>query len=115
MHSAACITSRARRLTKANGNTRTLQQDEDALEVFDEWYDSPGTAVVANGERSTRSERLITWADTMTNTVAIQRSELRRTRMDLFQAEEEAREASSNQEMTAASLAEANEVRHAPT
>ena len=66
-------------------------QDEDNIEVFDEWVDAPGLSVVSNGQSSTRSERLMTWAESMASTVALQRAELRRTRMDLFQAEEEAR------------------------
>jgi len=86
-------------------------QDEHAIEVFDEWHDAPGLSVLAAGQRSTRSERLMAWADSMSMSVAVQRAELRRTRMELFQAEEEARSAREEHSLVANALNQSQEVR----
>lgn len=74
------------------GNNAVLAvQDEGVLEVFDQWMDGPSSAVVYNGDKTTRSERLNKWAESLRNANAMQRAELRNIRMDLFQVQEEAR------------------------
>ena len=44
--------------------------------------------VVADGQQSTRENRLTSWADGLASTVEAQRHELRRSRMELVAAQE---------------------------
>ena len=44
--------------------------------------------VVADGQQSTREDRLTSWADGLASTVEAQRHELRRSRMELVAAQE---------------------------
>ena len=48
----------------------------------------PGATVVADGQQSTRENRLTAWAEGLASTVEAQRHELRRARMELVAAQE---------------------------
>lgn len=48
----------------------------------------PGAAVVAGGRSSTRENRLLSWAEEIESIVAVQRTEMRQTRMELAGAQE---------------------------
>jgi len=76
-----------------NNSVLAVQAGERTVEVFDNWTGQPGAAVVADGTQSTREGRLLAWADGLSSQVESQRHQLRRSRMELVAAQEEARQA----------------------
>lgn len=58
-----------------------VQLGDNEIEVYDNWRNSPGAVVVADGKETTRERKLLSWAGDM----GTQRAELRRTRMELAQ------------------------------
>lgn len=51
-------------------------------------FGQPGAAVVADGLSGTRENRLLSWADEIAALVAVQRDDLRRSRMELVAAQQ---------------------------
>ncbi len=47
--------------------------------------------MVADGQKGTRENRLLTWAESLGSTIEAQRHELRRSRMELVAAQEAGR------------------------
>ena len=77
---------------QGNNSVLALRQADDVIEVFDNWTCAPGAQVVAAGSAPvTRENRLLSWATELEAQVASQRQELRRARMELVAAQEEAR------------------------
>jgi hypothetical protein len=62
-------------------NVLGLQLNDGELEVYDNWRNAPGSLVLADGVETTRERKLLEWANDMN----VQRTELRRTRMELAQ------------------------------
>ena len=71
-----------------------LQANDTQVEVFDKWWD-PSSSIVktAGGSKETRSDRLALWTSQQTGSVSKIRNELRATRMEAFQADEESKQA----------------------
>ncbi|KAK9802867.1 hypothetical protein WJX72_002038 [[Myrmecia] bisecta] len=90
---------------RGNNSVLALKHDEAEVEVYDNWGGQPGAAVVAGGHASTRENRLLTWANEIEALVASQRGELRRSRMELAAAQEEARESREEARRLRAELA----------
>lgn len=77
---------------QGNNSVLALRQSDDVVEVYDNWTCAPGAQVVAAGSAPvTRENRLLSWATELEAQVASQRQELRRARMELVAAQEEAR------------------------
>lgn len=79
---------------QGNNSVLALRHGEDSVDVYDNWYGSPGAQVVAGGAAPvTRENRLLSWASEVEAQIASQRQELRRVRMELVAAQEEAKAA----------------------
>jgi Starch binding domain len=77
---------------QGNNSVLALRQADDVVEVYDNWGGNPGAQVLAAGAAPmTRESRLLSWATELEAQVAGQRQELRRARMELVAAQEEAR------------------------
>jgi hypothetical protein len=77
---------------QGNNSVLALRQSDDIVEVYDNWGGNPGAQVLASGAAPvTRESRLLSWATELEAQVAGQRQELRRARMELVAAQEEAR------------------------
>jgi len=77
---------------QGNNSVLALRQADDVVEVYDNWGGNPGAQVIAAGATPmTRESRLLSWANELEAQVAGQRQELRRARMELVAAQEEAR------------------------
>lgn len=75
-----------------NNSVLALQHSDDAIDVYDNWTCSPGAQVVSPGAAPvTRENRLLAWANEIEAQVSTQRQELRRVRMELVAAQEEAK------------------------
>jgi regulator of replication initiation timing len=75
-----------------NNSVLAISDNEDEVEVHDNWGGNPGAKVVS-GENLpvTREKKLLSWATDLENQVIQQRQELRKLRMELVTAQEEAR------------------------
>jgi len=92
---------------QGNNSVLALRHVDDAIEVFDNWYNSPGSQVIpANSAPVTRENRLLSWATEIEAQVSTQRQELRRVRMELIAAQEEARLAREEARQFKAALAQ---------
>lgn len=80
--------------------------------MLEDWHDSTRSSLSTNGETMTRADHLQRWAGKMTNTLAAQRDEIRSTRMELFQALEDAREGGAMVRTAQDQLMEAVHVRY---
>ncbi|KAK9804633.1 hypothetical protein WJX73_001406 [Symbiochloris irregularis] len=78
---------------QGNNSVLALRQDDREVEVYDNWAGGPGAAVIAAGKSTTRENRLVAWAEDIERLVASQRGELRRSRMELIAAQDDARSA----------------------
>jgi hypothetical protein len=77
---------------QGNNSVLALRQSDDVVEVYDNWGGNPGAQVLASGSAPvTRESRLLSWATELEAQVSGQRQELRRARMELVAAQEEAR------------------------
>lgn len=77
---------------QGNNSVLALRQADDVVDVYDNWGGNPGAQVIAAGAAPmTRESRLLSWANELEAQVAGQRQELRRARMELVAAQEEAR------------------------
>ncbi|KAH7623690.1 hypothetical protein NADE_008513 [Nannochloris sp. 'desiccata'] len=77
---------------QGNNSVLALRQSDDVVEVYDNWGGNPGAQVLVSGlAPMTRESRLLSWANELEAQVAGQRQELRRARMELVAAQEEAR------------------------
>lgn len=93
---------------QGNNSVLALRHVDEAIEVFDNWYNSPGSQVVpANSPPVTRENRLLSWATEIEAQVSTQRQELRRVRMELVAAQEEARIAREEARQLKTALAQA--------
>ena len=89
-----------------------MQAGDKEVEVFDNWYDPAGSMVVANGgDQEPRSDRLTIWSNQLSTTVTNLRNELRATRMQSFEQEEEARQALARMQETQEELSKQASVR----
>ncbi|KAF6262356.1 hypothetical protein COO60DRAFT_649901 [Scenedesmus sp. NREL 46B-D3] len=90
-------------------NVLALQLNDEEVEVYDNWKNSPGALVLVDGQEITRERKLLAWAADM----SLQRSELRRTRMELAQAREEIRVLRAELSVLRMEVSEANIARAA--
>lgn len=75
-----------------NNSVLAISDDEDEVEVHDNWGGNPGATVVSGDNLPvTREKKLLSWATDLENQVIQQRQELRKLRMELVAAQEEAR------------------------
>lgn len=75
-----------------NNSVLAISDSEDEVEVHDNWGGNPGAKVVSGGNLPvTREKKLLSWATDLENQVIQQRQELRKLRMELVTAQEEAR------------------------
>lgn len=88
-----------------NNNVLALKTDDDKVEIVDNWDCQPGAAIISNGQKATREARLAEWASQMGAMSSSSRGELRRTRMELAAAQEEARIARADSSRLKAQLA----------
>lgn len=73
---------------------------------------APGAKLVADGSKPmTKEQRLLSWATEMETTMLAQRQELRRARMELVAAQEDARVAREESKRMYARLAESEAAR----
>ncbi|KAL4858279.1 Phosphoglucan [Chlorella vulgaris] len=79
---------------QGNNSVLALRPGDELVEVFDNWGADPGAKMVADGGQPiTRENRLLSWASEMEAQLVSQKQDLRRSRMELASAQEEAREA----------------------
>uniref|UniRef100_A0A383WKL3 CBM20 domain-containing protein n=1 Tax=Tetradesmus obliquus TaxID=3088 RepID=A0A383WKL3_TETOB len=90
-------------------NVLALQLNDEEVEVYDNWKNTPGALVLVDGQEITRERKLLAWASDM----SLQRSELRRTRMELAQAREEIRVLRAELSVLRMEVSEANIARAA--
>lgn len=77
---------------RGNNAVLALRGSEAFVEVFDNWNGDPGSKVVADGAAPvTRENRLLSWAAEVEAQMAAQRGDLRRARMELVAAQEDAK------------------------
>lgn len=75
-----------------NNSVLAISDGDEEVEVHDNWGGNPGAKVVAGGNLPvTREKKLLTWATDLESQVIQQRQELRKLRMELVTAQEEAR------------------------
>lgn len=75
-----------------NNSVLAISDDEEEVEVHDNWGGNPGAKVVSGDNLPvTREKKLLSWATDLENQVIQQRQELRKLRMELVTAQEEAR------------------------
>lgn len=75
-----------------NNSVLAVALEDEELEVHDNWGGAPGAKVVTSGDLPvTREKKLLSWATELESQVIQQRQELRRVRMELLAAQEEAR------------------------
>lgn len=80
----------------SNVDSTPMQANDTQVEVFDKWWDPASSIVVsAGGNKETRSDRLMLWTNQQLGSVSKIRNELRATRMEAFQADEESKQALS--------------------
>ncbi|KAL0046174.1 hypothetical protein WJX82_004787 [Trebouxia sp. C0006] len=96
---------------RGNNSVLAIQQDEPELEVFDNWEGQPGAAVMAGGKSSTRESKLLAWATDIEAQLGLQRQELRRSRIELASAQEDARRARQEARAVRMELAQSQSVR----
>ena len=90
-----------------NNSVLALRQADDVLDVYDNWGGDPGAAVVATGAAPvTREARLLSWATELEAQMSSQRQELRRARMELVAAQEDARVAREESKKLKVALAQ---------
>ncbi|CAL8471033.1 g10575 [Coccomyxa elongata] len=85
---------------RGNNSVLAIKAGEESVEVIDNWEGQPGAAVVSRGASVTRERALLDWANEMETLVTTQRNDLRRARMELAAATEDAQQ--SRQELRAA-------------
>lgn len=96
---------------RGNNSVLAIKQDEPELEVFDNWEGQPGAAVMAGGKSSTRESKLLAWATDIEAQLGLQRQELRRSRIELASAQEDARRARQEARAVRMELAQSQSVR----
>ncbi|KAL0032750.1 hypothetical protein WJX79_007652 [Trebouxia sp. C0005] len=96
---------------RGNNSVLAIQKDEPELEVFDNWEGQPGAAVMAGGKSSTRESKLLAWATDIEAQLGLQRQELRRSRIELASAQEDARRARQEARAVRMELAQSQSVR----
>lgn len=100
--------------TSLDSSSVLMQSDDTRVEVCDNWYNPSAAQVYSDGGRQeTRSDRLVQWATQSTEAVTKVRNELRATRMQAFEKEEEAREATQALQKTREDLKVKAKVRKA--
>lgn len=78
---------------RGNNSVLAVKAGEESIEVMDNWEGQPGAAVVAPSGTASRERRLLDWANDMEALVNTQRNDLRRARMELAAATEDANQA----------------------
>ncbi|KAL0017961.1 hypothetical protein WJX77_011475 [Trebouxia sp. C0004] len=96
---------------RGNNSVLAIKQDEPELAVFDNWEGQPGAAVMAGGKSSTRESKLLAWATDIEAQLGLQRQELRRSRIELASAQEDARRARQEARAVRMELAQSQSVR----
>ncbi|KAL6780976.1 hypothetical protein ACKKBG_A09260 [Auxenochlorella protothecoides x Auxenochlorella symbiontica] len=95
-----------------NNSVLALRPEDRSVDVFDNWGGEPGAQLVADGAKPlTREQRLLSWATEMEASMVGQRQELRRARMELVAAQEDARKAREESKRMYARLAESEAAR----
>jgi len=75
-----------------NNSVLAIADSDEEVEVHDNWGGSPGAKVMSGGNLPvTREKKLLAWATELESSVVAQRQELRKLRMELVTAQEEAR------------------------
>ena len=75
-----------------NNSVLAVSESDEDVEVHDNWGGSPGAKVMSGGNLPvTREKKLLSWATELESSVIQQRQELRKLRMELVTAQEEAR------------------------
>ena len=75
-----------------NNSVLAISESDEDVEVHDNWGGSPGAKVMSGGNLPvTREKKLLSWATELETSVIQQRQELRKLRMELVTAQEEAR------------------------
>jgi regulator of replication initiation timing len=91
-----------------NNSVLAISDEDEDVEVHDNWGGNPGAKVVAGGNLPvTREKKLLSWATDLENQVIQQRQELRKLRMELVTAQEEARLARDEAKRLKQALAQA--------
>lgn len=75
-----------------NNSVLAIADSDEEVEVHDNWGGNPGAKVMSGGNLPmTREKKLLAWATELETSVVQQRQELRKLRMELVTAQEEAR------------------------
>lgn len=94
-----------------NNSVLAVSESDEDVEVHDNWGGSPGAKVVSGGNLPvTREKKLLSWATELETSVIQQRQELRKLRMELVTAQEEARLAREEAKKLKRQLAESEAV-----
>ncbi|CAK0782270.1 hypothetical protein CVIRNUC_005612 [Coccomyxa viridis] len=90
---------------RGNNSVLAIKAGEDRIEVMDNWEGQPGAAVMTKGASASRERRLLEWANDMEALVNTQRNDLRRSRMELAAATEDANQTRQELRVVRAELA----------
>eukprot|EP00887_Chlorella_sp_A99_P007942 scaffold12.g7942.t1 len=97
---------------QGNNSVLAVRAGDEFVEVFDNWGGDPGAKVVADGAAPvTRESRLLSWASEIEAQMSSQRQELRRVRMELAAAQEDAQVAREESAKLRAKVAEIDAAR----